>query len=69
MASIEQQIKALYVQQAVKKCLDKLQDKRVRQASVTCGVIYMDEEETQEMEVEIILKRKVQHHGTPKVQI
>lgn len=58
MANIDQQIKGLYIQQAIKVCLEKLEDKRVKQSAYKCGVIYLDEEETQEVEVEVILKRK-----------
>lgn len=56
--TIEQQIKGLYVSEAIKSCVETMQLKRVKQAESALGIVYLDEAETEELEVKLVIKRK-----------
>ena len=58
MDKTELQIKGLYLNHNIKECLEKMQNKRHINNSAVCGVVYLDDEQKDEIEVSVVLKRK-----------
>lgn len=68
MEKIEQQVKGLYLNHNIKECLVKMENKKYINSSAVCGVVFLDENEQDEIEISVVLKRKRPKNGGNKTK-